>query len=75
MKRLLPIILATTGVACATTQQPPDHKVSVVYEVTNGIKVILAKDVQATKVPCYDGDPEGRCVYISVKPPEEGPKE
>jgi hypothetical protein len=50
--------------------KPDEHKITIVYDVKEGIGLQLDKGVQAQKVPCYPGDPVGRCFLISCKPPE-----
>ena len=52
-----------------STIRDVDRHVRVVYDESNGVRVLFDGSVQAAKAPCYDGDPVGRCYLISCKPP------
>jgi hypothetical protein len=49
--------------------------VRVVYDESNGVRVLFDQSIQAVKIPCYDGAMVDRCYRISCKPPAEEPSE
>jgi hypothetical protein len=76
----LTLLAAMTGAGLAVgyivgNAQPgtDEHKITIVYDVKEGVGLQLDKGIQAQKVPCYPGDPVGRCFLISAKPLEVEP--